>query len=187
MELEQFRSVWQQYSPEPDDLDRRNRSIATLLAAERVNSHKHGISKSIRNTGYVGLTMMPLAVLLYLMDLGPLWFALVYALFGLGDAIYCFHFASQIDKSDYFAMPTVDALAAARRFVKKLVRSKIICFLLSLPLVVYLFVYFGRTGQTDIVIGGCVGGCVGLAIGIRKIVNELRHARSIVSEFECDE
>lgn len=187
MELEQFRSVWQQYSPEPDDLDRRNRSIAMRLAATRVNGHQHELSSSIRHTGYIGLTMTPLAVLLYLMELAPAWFAIVYALFGLGDSIYCFRFASQIVKSDYFAMPTVDALACARHFVKRLIRSKIVGFLLALPIIVYLFIFFEHTGDTDLIIGGCVGGCIGLAIGIRKLINELRHARSIVNEFECDE
>ena len=131
--------------------------------------------------------MTPLAVLLYLMELAPAWFAIVYALFGLGDSIYCFRFASQIVKSDYFAMPTVDALACARRFVKRLIRSKIVGFLLALPIIVYLFIFFEHTGDTDLIIGGCVGGCIGLAIGIRKLINELRHARSIVNEFECDE
>ncbi len=186
MELEQFRSVWQQYSPEPDDLDRRNRSIATRLAATRVTGHQHELSGSIRRTAYIGLTMPLLAVSLYLIELAPVWFAIVYALFGLGESIYCFLFASQIAKSDYFAMPTVDALACARFFVKRLIRSKIISVILALPIIVYLFIFIEQTGEIDLVIGGCIGGCIGLAIGIRKLIIELHHARSIVNEFECD-
>ena len=186
MELEQFRSAWQQYSPEPDDLDRRNRSIATRLTATRVVGHQRKLARSMRQTAYIGLSMTPLAVISYFIDLMPLWFAIVYALFGLGDAIYCFRFASQIVNSDYFALPTVEALALARRSVKKLVWSKIAGFALGIPIVAWLFIMFYRTGDTDAVIGGCIGGCIGLAFGIRKLINELRHARSIVREFDAD-
>jgi len=184
MNLDELRNTWQTLNLRVDRLEAENRRLAERLGAERAAGTQQRLARRYRRMAAIGLILPLLSVAIYYCGI-PLWFDILYALFGLAMCAMHLLLARFIVRSNYLSLPTVEAVAHAVRIRMWQQRMFICGEVAALILVVMLFSELADIGS-GAVVSGIIGGAVGGIIGYFKQRSLFHMSRRLLAELRRD-
>lgn len=183
--LDELKQKWQELSARVDVLEDINHKLTQRLACGKVTNLQQQLAGRIQRWGYIGFLLPLLAPgLVYMLNL-PVWYALLYAAFGLIAAVNSFMFTRYIRSQSLVEMPVADAIKRAVYIKTRQQRTYIAGFLFLLVFFVIGIIVFPSNQQTlEIFIGALVGLIAGLLIGIPRMITNIRIARRMVDSLK---
>lgn len=183
--LDELKQKWQELSARADVLEDINHKLTQRLACGKITNLQQQLAGRIQRWGYIGFLLPVLApALVFKLDL-PVWYALLYAAFGLVAAVNSFMFTRYIRSQSLVEMPVADAIKRAVYIKTRQQRTYIAGFLFLLVFFVIGIIVFPSNQQTlEIFIGALVGLVAGLLIGIPRMITNIRIARRMVDSLK---
>lgn len=184
MNLDELKNTWQTLNLRVGHLEEENRRLAQRLSAERAAGTQQQLARRYRRLSVVGLLLPLLSVALYFCGM-PLWFDILYAIFGLAMCALNLRLANFIGRSNYLSLPTVEAVAHAVRI--RLWQQRLLIGGESAGLVVVIILFFQLADfGTGAIISGTIGGIVGGIVGYFKQRSLFRMSRRLLAQLRQD-
>ena len=179
--IEDLRRQWQEVNLRVDDLERRNRQLASELSNHKAVGLRQRLMR-FRMRNMVLCLVFPFILVPMLIDsLGASWlFAATYIIFFWLMAVsnwVVWRSLSKIDISSATAGEAILNVYNVQRYVRY---GRILGWSLAVPLLLWMFSIFYNIGDSGMIWGGWAGLLIGLAIGFcadyrqRKMLRELR-------------
>jgi len=185
--LDELKRKWQEMSARVDQLEETNLRLTECLAHSKVSSMQEQLADSVRRWGYVGFVLPIIAPTLTIVLHLPLWYALLYAVFGLVSAFNSFMFAKYIMAESLAEQPVAQAVKRAIKIRIRQHRRLISCFACAAILItIGAFLLPPGYMRTEVLIGGIVGLIIGLSIRIPRVMNDIRLAKNMVESLKED-
>lgn len=182
--LEQMRRCWNNLEVRIDRLEDRNRALIARLSNERATGRQDKLASYYHTLGIISVILLPvLGMILWHVGLTPMWYGIFYAVGGIVLGISNIRFSSFIRNCNYCDIPTVKAIAHARRVVKSQHRRMIVGIFFALFIVAPLFYFCFDDGNYSALIGAVAGGIIGGFIGYMMHRRKVRLARRIVNDL----
>lgn len=185
MNPEDIRHNWQILNQKIDMLDERTIALAQELTFTKAKTLQQRLCSRYRNQSLFGLLLPVLSPIIVWVGL-PVWVAILYGFIGVCLAIIHLWFARFVDRTDFTAMPIVEAMAYAAKVLKMQMKIKRTGYLLGAIIAAPLLYEIWSLGQADLFISAVVGGVIGGFIGLHKQRVNNRIARQLVETLEND-
>lgn len=186
--LEEMRRKWRDMQVDVAELKTVNERLSQRLASSKVITLQEKLSSQQRMYSWIGLLLLPLAVVMYFaMDM-PLWVCVPYALFGLVMSVCGRLLSDYVSEQPLLELPVAEALRRAITFRLRQQQLRIAGFCFG-SVVIFLFMFsLFDTNQTSALFGGFIGLAIGLAVSIPRCIRMARMARKLVESLkEIDE
>lgn len=183
--LNKLKEIWQQNEPSVDSLEDVNRRFSTCLSRTRVQSLQENLYKRTLRTGYIGFILPLLSPLLFFVLHLPVWFAIVYGIFGVVAGTMSSVLAEYIKRFDLMALPIEDALLRAASIRRKMLIQQISDSTLGVVLLAtMLFQINILPDRLPLMVGFFIGLALGMAYSIPKMIKNFRIIRQMMDSLK---
>lgn len=179
--LEQLRLQWQQLKLENLALSEQNRCLTNRLAKQNIRTHQQKLANNYRSLGTLGFIFPLLAWMLYEVVHCSIGMAIAYSIYGIALGAVQHWFSHFVREADYISLPTVEAIAHARKVVRYQRNMTVASIICMVAVIVPLFYELSFMDQS-VIEGGIVGGIIGGAIGLMRCIKNFRHANAMLNE-----
>lgn len=180
--LDELRHQWQRLTPASDALERTNRQLGERMAHAHVSSHQQLLARRIGRRSWLGILLPALAPLLVVALNMPVWFAVVYAVFGIAIGVAMQRLSRYIKEKNLAEMPVAEALERAVRIRLWQTRLRTVdvfcCLLLLLGFGVILCEH-----NPDMIPAVVIGAVCGFAYAIPTAIRNASLSRKMVEEL----
>ncbi len=183
MDVDNLKDIWKELDNRLERLESDNARMARELVAGRATTAQRELARSYRITALVGL-LLPIGapLLVSMLDI-PVWFAVLYGLFGILATVANYMFSRYVVSRNYMSMPMLDALTHALRIRRWRMRLYFVSLTLGLLVIVGLMYELNLTQSIPAIYGAVVGLVLGIIIGIRKFLHQSAMTRKIIDEL----
>ncbi len=177
--LDQLKEQWRRLSVGGQRLDDANRRITDELTRRRVSTTQQRLAKRLRKYVILGLVLPVLAPTLYYVLECPLWFAILYGLFGILMMVANAFLVNYIREADLISMPVADAVRRAVNIRLWQTRIRIMGIACGAALLASLFFFIADRNEPGLIFAGIIGLAVGLSVSIPRCLKNMRLARRL--------
>lgn len=181
--LEELKRQWKQLSARFDNLEETNRRLSERLSRCKVTSLQEQLAAVVGRWGWIGLALPVLSPMLYFDMNLPLWYCILYGVFGLVMMFLSLRFSRYVRSVPLTTLPVAEAIKRATLIKLRQTRMQLVGFVMAMLLIGTGGLLVPEAEREAAVIGAAVGMCIGLAISIPRCVANARLARKIVEEL----
>lgn len=181
-DLEEYKKYWKNARLDSASLDADNRVAARRLASGRAMTARQSLQRHYLISFIASILMPALAPVLTLIGF-PLWVGIIYGAFGIFSATMSACTYYYIKRTDFFGMPTVEALKAAMKLSRRTSVLGISSFSLAFAIIcAMLWVSFDNMHE-HIFYGLVAGLFIGIPLGFLRFRNKRSQLRRLRDEL----
>lgn len=178
--LDDLKRQWQEMQVENRRLSELNATLMEKISQGKVQNLQDKLAGSYGKMRFVGL-LLPFFAVLIVKDLNlPVWYGVIYALFGVLMSILFILFVNYVKQVELTSLPVTQAVSRAAKIRKMQAQLRIfavVCATIVLAGFFGLLWYFGAS--IYVIAGGVVGLIIGLSIAVPRCMRQARAAQKL--------